>query len=110
VQGESPLEIDPAELQSRLSAGLPVALLDVREGWEREICAIADSAHVPLGQLAARIAELPADRDLVVYCHHGGRSLQAAMWLRRQGFARAASLAGGIEEWALTMEPGLARY
>jgi rhodanese-related sulfurtransferase len=110
VQDDKPLEIDPAELQARLSAGVAVALLDVREGWEREICAIAGSSHIPLGQLAARVGELPAGRDLVVYCHHGGRSLQAALWLRQRGFPQAASLAGGIDEWALTIEPGLARY
>ncbi|MFO1059198.1 MAG: rhodanese-like domain-containing protein [Dongiaceae bacterium] len=110
MQQDTPLEIDTAELQSRLAAGRPVAVLDVREGWEREICAIAGSSHIPLGQLIARAGELPAEGDLVVYCHHGGRSLQAALWLRQHGFPRAASLAGGIDDWALTVEPGLARY
>src|SRR5689334_3923753 len=96
-------EIRPRELAAKLKAGDPVYLLDVRQGWEHEAAALAGSALVPLNELPARFAEVapPAGAMVVVYCHHGIRSLRAAAFLERAGVANVASLAGGIDAWSL---------
>jgi len=59
----------------------------------------------------ARAAELDAfrGRNVVVHCHHGGRSMRVAQWLRQQGFDHAQSMAGGIDQWAAEVEPGMTR-
>jgi len=56
------------------------------------------------------LAELPQDRDLVLVCHHGGRSAQAAAWLAQNGFSRLHNLAGGIDAWARVVDPAMPRY
>lgn len=84
-------------------------LLDVREDWERQLVAIDDSLHIPLGQLKAGFEALPRDREILVYCHHGMRSQQAAMFLDTQGF-QTINLQGGIDAWAAEVDPALPRY
>jgi len=105
-------QITPAELAAwRADAARPApAVIDVREPWEYERCHIEGSTLVPMQEIPARLAELPADRDLVLVCHHGGRSAQTAAWLSQKGFARLHNLAGGIDAWARTVEPSMARY
>jgi rhodanese-related sulfurtransferase len=105
-----PLEIDPADLVALRAQPGAAALLDVREPWELEICALPDARHLPLGTLPGRAAELPADRTLVVICHHGQRSLLAARHLRQTGLPRATSLRGGLDAWAREVDPAMARY
>ncbi|HWC88215.1 MAG TPA: rhodanese-like domain-containing protein, partial [Pirellulales bacterium] len=67
---------------------------------------------LPMSQLTARASELEPYKaqQIAVHCHHGGRSLRVAGWLREQGFAGAQSMAGGIDRWALEIEPGMTRY
>ncbi len=105
-----PLEIDPAGLAGLRTGPDGCALLDVREAWELEICSFPDAIHLPLGGLVGREQELPRDRPLVVVCHTGQRSLLATRHLRRLGWRRAVNLRGGIEAYALEVEPGMARY
>ena len=105
-----PIEIAPERLAELQAAGEPVAILDVREPWELEICGFPGAIHIPLGELVGREAELPPDRALVVICHAGRRSLLATRHLRRLGLARTTSLAGGVEGWALTVDPAMPRY
>ena len=105
-------QIAPADLAAwRDDASRPApALVDVREPWEYERCHIEGAQLVPLRELPARLAELPHDRELVLVCHHGGRSLQAAGWLARNGFSNVHNLAGGIDAWARTVDPAMPRY
>ena len=84
-------------------------MLDVREPWEIALCRIDGAMAVPLGQLPARVRELP-DGPVVCVCHHGARSQQAAMILRGAGFTDLYNLRGGIAAWADEVEPGMARY
>ena len=105
-----PLEIEPAALAELRHGAAPHALLDVREPWELAICGFADALHLPLGTLAGREHELPQDRPLVVVCHHGRRSLLATRHLRQRGFVRAVNLRGGVEAYALEVDPAMARY
>ena len=104
------LEITPAELKARLNSGEKVVLVDVREPWEHEICRIEGARLVPLGVLAASLNTLPDVDEVICLCHHGMRSLDAAAWLRFQGFEKAKSLAGGIERWSLEVDPNVPRY
>lgn len=104
------MEIGVAELHRALAGPTPPALLDVREDFEWQIAHLEGARHVPLGQLASRLAELNGAGDLVVYCHHGQRSLSAVELLRGAGFGRARSLAGGIDAWASEVDPHMPRY
>ena len=101
----TPLEIDVEALDRMRKAGEPHVLLDVREAWELDICAIDGCVHIPLNQLTQRTGELPTDKPVVVMCHHGGRSAQAMMYLRQSGFNNATNLAGGIDAWARRVDP-----
>jgi rhodanese-related sulfurtransferase len=105
-----PLEIDPAALAGLRRGPQPYALLDVREPWELEICGFVEALHLPLGALSGRERELPDDRPLVVICHRGHRSLLATRHLRQRGLARAVNLRGGVEAYALEVDPTMARY
>jgi len=85
-------------------------LLDVREAWEFEHCHLADSLHIPMHVVPARCEELNPERDIVVICHHGGRSMQVAMFLERRGYGAVHNLSGGVDAWATDVDPSLRRY
>ena len=103
-------QITVQELDSWRQAGQRIVVLDVREPWEIEICSLAGAVSIPLQSLPSRVGEVPADRPVVVLCHHGMRSLQAVAWLRRAGFENAVNLAGGIDAWARQIEPSMGVY
>jgi adenylyltransferase/sulfurtransferase len=90
----------------------PLVLLDCREAEERAMCTIEGSTWIAMGELPERLGELAGQEEgrIVVYCHLGGRSLRVAHWLRQQGFRHAQSMAGGINAWAVEIEPAMARY
>ncbi len=103
-------QIEPRELKRRLDRGDVLLLVDVREPWEYEICRIEGARLLPLGTLPANLALLEEAEEVVLYCHHGMRSLDAAAWLRAQGVVGARSLAGGIERWSREIDPSIPRY
>jgi rhodanese-related sulfurtransferase len=106
----SALEIEPEDLERRLMSGESIQLIDVREDWEREICALPGAAGIPMEQLPTSLEGLDRAAPLVLVCHHGMRSLHAAQWLRGQGYDLAVSLSGGVDAWAARIDPDLARY
>ena len=87
-------------------------LIDCRERDEYELVHLDHAQLWPMSELESRTDELESLRGkpLVVFCHHGGRSLRVAHWLRRLGFASAQSMAGGIDRWASHIDPMLPRY
>jgi adenylyltransferase/sulfurtransferase len=105
-------QIRVQELAARMKQGEPIFLLDVRQPWEHDLAALPGSTLIPLSELPGRAEEVqPAEGALVVvYCHHGIRSLSGAAILGRLGFPRVASLAGGIDAWSLLVDPAVARY
>jgi adenylyltransferase/sulfurtransferase len=105
-------EITCRDLHRRLTAGEPVYLIDVREPWENRLAALPGSVLVPLGELAGRAGELapPPGALVVAYCHHGVRSLRAALLLDRAGLGPVLSLAGGIDRWSAEIDPAVQRY
>ncbi len=85
--------------------------VDVREPWEFALCRIEGSRNLPLAQLAEGARELDPDVPVVMICHHGMRSLQAAYVLERTlGFAEVVNLRGGIDAWSLQVDPDVPRY
>ncbi len=107
-----PLEISCGQVKAQMDSQSDLVLLDCREKNEVDFVALADSFWIPMNQFQDRLAELDQhrERQIVVYCHLGARSLHVARWLRDQGFSRAQSMAGGIDQWSLDVEPGLPRY
>ena len=104
-------EVDPAGLVAAMTAEDPPLLVDVRTGAERSVAVIEPSLHVGLDRFVERApSELPRERDLVVYCHVGARSAQAAIWLKANGWPRVRSLAGGIDAWSEEVDPSVPRY
>ena len=85
-------------------------LLDVREAHEVALCRIPGAVHIPMGDVPTRLAEIPRDREVVVQCHHGGRSARIATLLLASGYTRVSNLTGGIHAWAEQIDPGMCRY
>jgi rhodanese-related sulfurtransferase len=105
-------QIGVLELAEKLSAKQSVYLVDVRQPWEHETAALPNCLLVPLNELLGRMDELhpPEDALVVVYCHHGIRSLSGAAILESAGFKNVASLAGGIDAWSLQVDSRVPRY
>jgi len=105
-------QLSPPGLKSWLADGDRAApyLLDVREPWEYDLCHIEGAEPIPMASIPARQGELPKERDIVVMCHHGGRSQQVAAFLEHAGFSRVHNLQGGIHQWALQVDPAMRRY
>lgn len=106
----SDIQIAPAELKQKLDSGEKPLIVDVREPWEAEICTISGAKLVPLNTVAENMGAFEGAAEVILFCHHGMRSLNAAAFLRRQGIDGARSLTGGIERWASEIDPGMTRY
>ena len=106
----------PAWLQRAAQADggrLPL-LIDVREPAEWAVASVAPAGaellQAPMHTIPARLAELDRERPVALLCHHGGRSMQVAMFLAQHGFDRVANVAGGIDAWSLQLDPTVPRY
>lgn len=88
----------------------PPLLLDVREAREYEICRIENATLIPMNTVPARLAELDPDAEIVCICHHGGRSMQVAAFLERNGFAKVTNLTGGVHAWSQQVDPAMPTY
>ena len=97
------------ELKRRIDQGERVFLLDVREAAEYETVNLGGGL-IPLGELPARLGELDPSREIIVYCHHGARSVTAVNYLRANGLSKARNLAGGIDRWSVDIDPSVRRY
>ncbi|NBB82733.1 MAG: sulfurtransferase [Alphaproteobacteria bacterium] len=104
------MRISVQELRRWLNADSRVTLLDCREDDEFAYCRIDGALHIPMAQTPQRTDELPGDRPIVVYCHHGVRSARVAAFLRDRGFANVYNLTGGVEAWSLQIDPSVLRY
>jgi rhodanese-related sulfurtransferase len=103
-------DITPLELQARLAASEPPVVLDVREPWELEVAQLAGTLNIPMNELPPRLSELDPNQELVVMCRSGGRSMQVAQFLDRQGFRSVANLKGGILAWSQDVDPSIQKY
>jgi rhodanese-related sulfurtransferase len=103
-------QLIPQQLKTKLDAEESLFLLDVREPAEFEYAHIYGSCLIPLNQIPQRLQEIDIDQDIVVICHHGIRSMQAANFLVQVGFKKVSNLVGGIEAWATECDPLMKRY
>jgi len=104
------MEVSPEQVKAKLDAGDDFTLLDCRNDDERAFCRIEPSMHIPMRQTPERLDEIPRDKPVIVYCHHGVRSMQVAGFLKQQGFDDVHSMAGGTDAWSLAIDPNLPRY
>ncbi len=103
-------EISPQELKKKLDENESIFLLDVREETEYDIVHLEGAQLVPLNTLPQHVDNLPSDQEIVVYCHHGQRSLYATAYLHQNGFTNTTNLTGGIDQWAAEIDTTLRRY
>lgn len=104
------VQLGSAELKAWMDEGRMFCLLDVRTDEEAAICSLPDALHIPMNLIPLRQNELPDDVPLVVYCHHGIRSLHTAMYLADTGFENLYNLQGGIDAWAAEIDGNMMRY
>jgi len=107
---EEVIEINIDQFKEMRDNGNEFTLLDVREYHEYDIANIEGSVLIPLGEVADRLDELNPDDEIVIHCHHGGRSMRATQYLKDQGFKNVKNLAGGIDAWAEKYDPDMPRY
>lgn len=106
-------EITPLEVKQKIDSGGRVVLVDVREPMEHQICSIGGAHLIPMNTVPAQVQSIEAAADealVVVFCHHGVRSLSVVNWLRQQGVENCQSMAGGIDRWSAEIDPGVPRY
>ncbi len=107
-------KINPAELAEWISQSSSTTvspqLVDVREPWEFERCHLPGAVLIPMGEILGRLEEIDAQRPVVCICHHGSRSMQVAHFLESQGLHDVCNLTGGVEAWALQVDPQFPRY
>ena len=104
-------EITIDDVKRQLDHGDTFTLLDVREPWEHQTAVIAGAKLIPMGDIPSRAhQELDPDDHIVVYCHHGVRSLSVTNWLRQQGFENTQSMRGGIDAWSRQIDPKVPTY
>ena len=104
-------EITPEQLKKLREQKSDYKLVDVREPWEFQTAKIEGATLMPVGDVPSRAhQELDPEQHIVVYCHHGVRSMNVTSWLRQQGFEKAQSLAGGIDRWAREVDPSVPKY
>ena len=98
------------ELKDKIQKNEKLFLLDVREQSEFQYTHIANSVLIPLNQLPTRLSELNTEDEIIVICHHGMRSQQAANYLDHSGYKNIANLTGGIDAWSCNCDNTVRRY
>jgi rhodanese-related sulfurtransferase len=103
-------QLSATELYKKIDQKEPLFLLDVREPQEFQYAHITNSTLIPLNQLPNRLTELDPNQDIVVLCHQGMRSQQAANFLIQSGFKNVTNLIGGIDAWSCNCDSSIQRY
>ncbi len=108
-----PLETTPHAVKQSLDAGRKLFLIDVREPGEFQFARIQGAELIPKRTVPAEVQRLEGLSDegpLIVFCHHGVRSLNVVNWLREQGVSQCQSMAGGIDRWSREIDPSVPQY
>jgi len=103
-------QVSATELKNRIQNEQNLFLLDVREPNEFQYASIENSVLIPLNQIPQRLGELDLQQEIVVICHHGMRSQQAASYLVNSGFQNVSNLTGGIDAWSCSCDSSVPRY
>jgi len=106
------MEITIDDVKKLIDSEADFLFLDCRQESEYETASIEGATLLPMGEIAQRVEELEEhkQRQIVIHCHHGGRSLRVAQWLRQQGFEHAQSMMGGIDGWSQQIDESIPRY
>jgi rhodanese-related sulfurtransferase len=104
------IEIAPRDVKSMMDRGEKFLFVDVREKWEFDTSAIEGAVLVPMREIPANLSKFEEADNIILFCHHGIRSLDAAAWLRSQDVTAAKSMAGGIDRWSAEIDPKVPRY
>jgi rhodanese-related sulfurtransferase len=103
-------EITASDVRQRLDAGEKLRLIDVREPHEFAIAKIDGAELIPMRAIPGSLVELQNSAEpLIIFCHHGVRSMNVVQWLAAQG-VESTNLRGGIDEWSRTVDPSVPRY
>lgn len=108
-------EVTPRDVERMRREGKTFTLLDCRRPEEWQAVRLEGATWIPMSEIEKRAEELEDDEGgrggpVVVYCHHGVRSLRVTAHLRGLGFRDVNSMAGGIDLWAMDVDPGIRRY
>jgi rhodanese-related sulfurtransferase len=101
---------DPAEIDRRLKRGDELLLIDVREPEEVAIAAIKGALVRPMSQADRWIDTLPRQGEVIIFCHHGIRSMHVALALAERGHSNVTNMSGGIDQWSTDVDPNVPRY
>lgn len=102
--------LNPYEVKEILDSGEKVRLVDVREKWENDIARIEGCELFPLSKFPSEYTKLEKDEKLIIYCHHGSRSMNVCNYLVKQGYTDLINLRGGIALWGMTVDLKMKQY
>jgi rhodanese-related sulfurtransferase len=103
-------EISVSEASILRDNNATAVFLDVREHSELAICRIEGALHIPMNEIPERAEALPLDCPLIVFCHHGMRSMNVVNYLESRGFENAINLGGGIHAWSVQIDSSVPCY
>ena len=103
-------ELSVQQVKEKRDAGEDLLILDVREIDELKTAAIDGTLNIPMGEIPSRYNEVPDDRPVVVMCHHGMRSMQVMMWLRKNDYTNVSNMDGGIDAWSTHIDTSVPKY
>jgi rhodanese-related sulfurtransferase len=105
-----PTEISVSEAYGRRKSEKDLLFLDVREPIEVQTAHLKPDIHLSMQTIGEQWTNIPSDKPIIVYCHHGMRSLQVTNFLRSKGFGQAQSMSGGIDAWSREIDPSVPTY
>lgn len=110
MQNADGLEITVTELKARFDRGERPLVIDVREPYEREIASIPYTVLIPMNEVPNRLSEIPRDREVILHCRSGKRSMTVLEYLQSQGYTQVKNLAGGVLAWSEEVDPSVPQY
>ncbi|MCK5895465.1 MAG: rhodanese [Cocleimonas sp.] len=103
-------ELSVSELLTLRNSDQSYLLLDIREPAEVMYCTFPNSLHIRMHQIPSQWQTLPSNQSIIVFCHYGTRSRMVVQFLQQQGMSNVTNLTGGIDAWAIEIEPEMERY
>lgn len=109
---EQALEVSAEFTKQALDSKSPPLLIDCREQPEFDHCRISGAILIPLSEFQERAPAMlnSTEGQVIVYCHHGVRSLHATQFLREHGYPNTFSMARGIDYWSITIDSSVKQY
>lgn len=105
-------QLTPSDVNS-LKNQEDILLLDVRTPEEFEyanLSHLGNHLHIPIDYIQEKLSDIPQNQKIVVYCHHGVRSLHVQHFLLQNNFKNVFNLTGGIDAWSNEIDPSIPKY